>query len=186
MMLYAGGVERGRMCQYPRTLVKKICVRVVTKCGEQSGAELVEAALVLPLLLMLLLGIFTFGAVYNAYQTVTRAAREGARELVLTSCATCGNTSYSAAYVQTTFVDGALTASSLDPSKVANYTTTYVLLDPNDPSPHVCGVQISFQYPYPLMLPFTTLNFSTVTLRTKVQMRMESPPTPCNAGGAVP
>jgi TadE-like protein len=38
-------------------------------------------ALALPLLLLLLTGILQFGAMYNAYETVTDAARSGAREL---------------------------------------------------------------------------------------------------------
>jgi Flp pilus assembly protein TadG len=186
MMLYAGGVERGRMCQYLRTLPGKFRVLVVTKFKEEPGAELVEAALVLPLLLMLLLGIVTFGRAYNVYQTITRAAREGARELVLPSSALNGSTAYSSSYVQTNFVDPALKASSLDPTKVKNYTTTYVFLDPNDPTPYICGVQITYKYPYTLSLPFTTLNFSKINLSTTVQMRMEDQPTTCNAGGSVP
>lgn len=172
-MLYAGGEEWGRMCKYPRTLLKAVCVRVVTMWKEELAAELVEAAVVIPLLLMLLLGIFTFGRAYNTYQTITRAAREGARELVLPSSAASGSTTYSASYVQTNFVYPALQASSLDPTKVTNYSTTYVLLDPNDPVPSICGVQISFKYPYTYSLPFTTLNLSTINLTTVVQMRME-------------
>ncbi len=187
-MLYAGGVERGRMCQYTRTLSKRICVRVVTRWREESGAELFEAALVIPLLLMLLLGIVTFGRAYNIYQTITRAAREGARELVLSSSAETGSTVYSASDVQTNFVDPALTAVGLDPSKIKNYSTIYVFLDPNDPTPNICGVQISFQYPYQLALPFTTVNLSTINLSTTVQMRMENQPTNCSTlvGEAVP
>ena len=41
----------------------------------QTGAELVEMAFVLPILLMLLLGIFYFARAYNIYETMTRAAR---------------------------------------------------------------------------------------------------------------
>jgi Flp pilus assembly protein TadG len=188
MMLYAGAVEGGGVCQYPRTRAGRNCVRVVTKWRDESGAELVEAALVLPLLLMLLLGIVTFGRAYNVYQTITRAAREGARELVMTGCATCADalTPPSASSVQTNYVNPALTASSLDPTKVTNYTSTYVYLDPNDPVPDICGVQISFKYPYTLSLPFTTLNLSTIKLSTTVQMRLETQPSTCNVGGAVP
>jgi hypothetical protein len=46
---------------------------------EDRGASAVEFALVLPLLVMLLFGIVHFGFAYNAYVTVTHAAREGAR-----------------------------------------------------------------------------------------------------------
>jgi Flp pilus assembly protein TadG len=35
--------------------------------------------MVLPLLLVMLIGIFEFGRAWNIYQTITDAAREGAR-----------------------------------------------------------------------------------------------------------
>ncbi|MCZ7572252.1 MAG: pilus assembly protein [Ardenticatenaceae bacterium] len=46
--------------------------------GEQ-GQDLVEYALILPLLLLLLLGIMEFGIVIFSYDTIANAAREGAR-----------------------------------------------------------------------------------------------------------
>ena len=52
---------------------------------------MLEFALVLPVLLVLLFGIFTMARAYNVYQTITRAAREGAREAVLPSSAATGN-----------------------------------------------------------------------------------------------
>lgn len=191
IMLYAEGTEWGRMCQYARTLLGQIRVQVITRWREDLGAEIVEAAFVIPVVLMLLMGIVTFGRAYNVYQTITRAAREGARELVLTPCAeypNCpgSNTVYNASTAQTDLVDPVLASDSLDPSKVINYTTTYVFLDPTDPSPYICGIQISFQYPYTLSLPFTSINLSTINLSTKVQMRMENQPTTCPAGEAVP
>jgi Flp pilus assembly protein TadG len=45
----------------------------------QRGANLVEAALVLPVLLLLTFGIIELGHAYSVYQTITNAAREGAR-----------------------------------------------------------------------------------------------------------
>lgn len=55
-------------------------------CGirqDQRGTSIVEAALVLPVLLLLLLAIFEFGIVFSAYQTTVAAAREGARVAVV-------------------------------------------------------------------------------------------------------
>jgi Flp pilus assembly protein TadG len=45
----------------------------------ENGAAAVEFALVTPLLLIFLLGIFEFGRAWNAYHVVTNAASEGAR-----------------------------------------------------------------------------------------------------------
>lgn len=47
------------------------------------GAQLVEFALVLPLLLLVVLGILDFGLLFQRYEAVTNAAREGARVAVL-------------------------------------------------------------------------------------------------------
>ena len=46
---------------------------------DETGASLVEFALVLPVFMMLLLGMFTGGLAYNRRLAVTQAAREGAR-----------------------------------------------------------------------------------------------------------
>lgn len=53
-----------------------------TKRGER-GSELVEFALVFPLLLMVVLAIVDFGFLFQRYEVVTNAAREGARVAVL-------------------------------------------------------------------------------------------------------
>ncbi len=47
------------------------------------GAAVVEMAVVAPVLLTLLFGIIEFGWVFMAYQTITNAAREGARTATL-------------------------------------------------------------------------------------------------------
>jgi Flp pilus assembly protein TadG len=47
--------------------------------GRERGAELVEFALALPLVLVLILGMFDFGLAFQRYEVITNAAREGAR-----------------------------------------------------------------------------------------------------------
>ena len=49
----------------------------------QRGAALVEAAMVIPILLLISAGIFEFGRAYQTWQVLTNAAREGARVAVL-------------------------------------------------------------------------------------------------------
>jgi Flp pilus assembly protein TadG len=51
-------------------------------CGDEA-AQLVEFALVLPMLLLIVLGIAEFGFIFQQYEVVTNAAREGARMAVL-------------------------------------------------------------------------------------------------------
>jgi hypothetical protein len=49
----------------------------------QRGAELIEFALIFPLLLLVLLGIIDFGFMFQRYEVLTNATREGARIAVL-------------------------------------------------------------------------------------------------------
>lgn len=49
----------------------------------QKGAALLEAAITIPLLLLICVGIFEFGRAYQTWQVLTNAAREGARVAVL-------------------------------------------------------------------------------------------------------
>jgi len=46
---------------------------------DDRGAVLVEAAIVMPILIMLVLGIWSVGRAYNIYLTMDHAAREAAR-----------------------------------------------------------------------------------------------------------
>jgi Flp pilus assembly protein TadG len=151
----------------------------------ESGAELLEFAFVVQMLLMLLIGIFWIGRAYNTYESITRAAREGTKALVLTSCAMCtpANTPYTASEVHTDFVDPALVAATLDPTKVQGYTSQFVFMDTDNAT---CGVQVSFTYPFQVAIPFTEFNADTINLHTAVQMRLENQPDPSLCTGSVP
>jgi Flp pilus assembly protein TadG len=48
----------------------------------EGGASAVEAAIVMPVLVAILLGIFDFGRAYLAQQALTAATREGARTAI--------------------------------------------------------------------------------------------------------
>ena len=53
--------------------------RVRRRIDAEDGAELIEFALALPLMLVLVTGVFDFGLAFQQYEVVTNAAREGAR-----------------------------------------------------------------------------------------------------------
>ncbi len=50
---------------------------------DERGTAMLEAALTMPLILLVSIGIFEFGRGYQTWQVVTNAAREGARVSVL-------------------------------------------------------------------------------------------------------
>ena len=144
---------------------------------ETAGVEIAEAAVVLPVLFIVILGLFYFGRAYNIYGTITQAAQQGARAAVATDCATCTNTAPTAVQIATQVVGPALQASHLNPAavvpgpgiptacSVACGTTVacdpagigatpsicvqqnIVLTNPANPS-QSCGTSVTFQYPY--------------------------------------
>lgn len=171
------------------------CIHLLTSKSRTSprakarGAELVEMAVVLPLLLTLLIGIFWAGRAYNIYETITRAAREGARTAVTNSCSSCGNASPSNTTVRNAVIDS-LNASSIDPTQVKNtYSGTCPSGQSCDcPTSDICivrnvplnagppaelGVSVSLTYPFAFNLPFTSANLTTINISTAVQMRQE-------------
>lgn len=164
---------------------------------QERGAEVVEFALVFSLLMMLMLGIVVFARAYNVYQTITRAAREGARMAVLPASIydqTKGANQYidnSVTYsspnsaIFDDYIKPALEAASLNPALVTDYVQKVAWLDPNDPQPE-CGAIISFAYPFELDLPFTSERMMTLSLHTRVQMRRENQPLAPSAGGTCP
>jgi TadE-like protein len=176
---------------------------MIKRFSDDCASEIAEAALVLPLAFMVLLGIYWFGRAFNTYATINDAAREGARFAAVQTCGTCGNTpnSGSAANVAQV-VTQTMQASSIDPGQIKAYTSatlkfcnggtlatscnvsnninvcTNVQLQ-NAPGgttglgAQACGIAVSFQYPYQFWLPFTSLNNQQITLTADVQMAGE-------------
>jgi Flp pilus assembly protein TadG len=140
--------------------------------ADTRGQELLEFALVLPVLLTLLMGIFWLGRAVSVYEALGTAAREGARAVLATSCATCGNVvNYSAAQ---TAIDNSLQAASLDPTLAVTPPPNPILMNGSDPANYqVNGVTVQVKYPVQLNIPFTGLYGTTITLSQTVTMRQE-------------
>lgn len=169
---------------------------ILRKLGKETGAEIAEAAMVLPIAFMFLLGIVWFGRAFNIYSTITQAAQQGAITAARPTCATCGNVP-NATVVNV--IDGVLQASHLDPlqipinSKAPTVTSACsaaapapvcattgniticrsVILNPTGATdPVQCGAIVSFQYPFTFHVPFTSL--TQITLTAQAQTRMEN------------
>jgi hypothetical protein len=168
------------------------------KLAGTEAAEIAEAALVLPLVFMLLLGIIWFGRAFNIYATIQQAAQQGAIKAARATCATCdpdfpGNSAVSNA------VEAVMQSSNLDTTQIiANvpapafctsppYPTgacttaadnitvcRSVLLNPPASTQAQCGTVVRFQYPYKFYLPFTSLNLQQIVLSAQAQSRMEN------------
>jgi Flp pilus assembly protein TadG len=70
------------------------------KWRSEKGVALVEAAITIPLLLLVSAGIFEFGRAYQTWQVITNAAREGARIAVLPSSTSAAVTQRVRDYMQ--------------------------------------------------------------------------------------
>jgi Flp pilus assembly protein TadG len=150
---------------------------------EERGAQLAEMALLLPVLLSLLFGAFWAARAYNVYETITRAAREGARVAIAPSCAACGNAVPSVTTVETAVLKS-LTASSINtanvqiPASCSGNLSAIICYQRdialNTSTPKELGVSVSLTYPFPVTLPFISLTVSTINIQTAVQMREEN------------
>src|SRR5215470_7833882 len=94
--------------------------RILQQLGNESGAEIAEAAVVLPIAFMFLLGIVWFGRAFNIYTTITQAAQQGAITAARPSCATCTN-SFPPASIAAGKVVDVLKASGLDENQIISY-----------------------------------------------------------------
>jgi coenzyme F420-reducing hydrogenase gamma subunit len=147
---------------------------------DSSGAEIAEAAVVLPLLFMLLFGIMWFARAFNIYTTVNRAAREGALVAAAPSCATCGNIPRTAAYIQNNVVNPILQASHLDPGQVQNFSVQWNQpLNPASPLVEQ-GTIVRLDYPFSFRLnglsccpPALTPITNGIMIRAEAQARQE-------------
>lgn len=167
---------------------------------DTHGAEIAEAAAVLPLMFMFLLGIFWFGQAYSLYGTITRAAQDGARAGAAPYCTTC-NTPNGPVINAGNAVKAALTVAHLDPNQVrlpaspptfvnclngnpvasCNGATAYAcvesevqLIPPDGIGTGVCGISVSLQYPFQFHLPFTGLDNRQILLSASASVRMEN------------
>jgi Flp pilus assembly protein TadG len=167
--------------------------------GETRGAEIAEAAAVLPVMFMFIIGIFWFGQAFSIYGTITRAAQDGARAAVAPQCITCatGNSPSTNAY---NAIQADMAAAHLNVSKIvplSSYTNPtpvdcssgstvactnngnvciqmHVKISQTSGTGAVCGAEVSFQYPFQFWLPFTSLNNQTIKMTAAAQVRMEA------------
>ncbi len=147
---------------------------------EERGTELLEAALVFPMLLTLLIGVFWLGRAYNVYETLNRAAREGARVAVSPNCGGCSSANtYPSNSDITTAVNNALKAASLKScgSSVPGTGGRIVSCTMPTPPSNSCGpssaVTVQVRYPFKFVVPFTSLNASIRTFAAAVTMCKE-------------
>jgi len=136
----------------------------------ERGAELVELAITLPLLLFLIAGIVNFAFLFQSFEVVTNAAREGARIRVLPGYSNADAQGRVASYVTAAGLAGTPTT-----------TVTPVSISPGGGGAPFAGVRVSVSYthPYSFIGPMATLIGGTFaaskTFTVSSTMRSEIP-----------
>ena len=164
---------------------------------ETDATEIAEAAAVLPLMFMMLLGIFWFGQAFSIYGAITRAAQEGARAGAAPYYTTCSGSNSPTTNV-TNAVNNVLNAARLDPSLIRSSVPTVNACPPTATisgtcppnavcvrypiqlsttalgTTSVCGILVTLQYPFRFWLPFTSLNKQLIYLTATARVRLET------------
>ena len=146
----------------------------------ERGAELIEFALTFPLLLLVVLGIVDFGFLFQQYEVITNAAREGGRIAVLppysqtAALMTANATTRVNQYIAASFLSGGgtVTTTVTGPTAVAiggNCMST---------------VTVNVTYPHQFIFlggiaTYFGAAFGTSTLRASSTMRSEVPSGAC-------
>lgn len=149
---------------------------LIRRClrSDSRGSELIELALTLPILLFVLAGIVDFGLLFQRYEVVTNAAREGARVAVLPSYTAAD----AQARVQSYLAASGLTSPAAPPDVV--YSTQALS---GGRTIRLVTVTVSYPNDFLYIGPFAALigggGYGTVTLRAASSMRLEA-----SAGGS--
>jgi Flp pilus assembly protein TadG len=148
-------------------------VNTTRRLRSERGAELIEFALVLPLLLFVIMGLVDFGFMFQRFEVVTNAAREGARMAVLPGYVTADVQARVNSYV----TNGGLAVTAGNPSIVV----TNVTIPTGGGGPVMQGKQVVVTYasPYLFIGPLAGWfggTFTTANLTGKAIMRDELAP----------
>ncbi len=122
-----------------------------SKIENERGASTVELAIILPVLILILFGIFEFGLAYRDYLAITHAAREGARLAAVDE------------FSQSEVMQRAY------PVTPSSISIAYLSADgmPHHGDP----VEVTVTYDEPINIPFYAR--TTVHLTSKARMRVE-------------
>ena len=159
------------------TMAKLIPARV----SNQRGQAVIEMALTLPLLLLVVFGIIDFGFMFQRYESVTNAAREGARLGVLPEYTAAEAQNRALDYMRASGLNGTVRACGgaiVRNSMCAVMTTAIVPVAGSTPVRTVNQVTVIVEYDheYSFVGPIMNLfggGLGSIRLRSASSMRHE-------------
>jgi Flp pilus assembly protein TadG len=127
------------------------------------GTALIEAAMTVPIILLIMVGIFEVGRAYQTWQVLTNAAREGAR-VAITPSATSATAE---GFVRSYMANGQLPKSATAPV-VINRTSSITV---NGNAVSASLVTIDYPYDFMVLQPIARLVVSGSTAGQSITMR---------------
>ena len=150
--------------------------------SNERGQAVIELALTLPLLLVVVFGIIDFGFMFQRYEAVTNAAREGARLGVLANYTGTEAENRALDYLVASGLNGTVracgTGTMVNNSRCAQMTTSTVTVAGSTPAKTVDQVTMiveydhQFQFVGPIMGLFGG-SWGSIRLRSASSMRRE-------------
>lgn len=145
--------------------------RLLRRLRGDDAAQLVEFALVLPMLLLVVLGIAEFGFIFQRYEVVTNAAREGARMAVLPGYTTADVEARVRVYV----TQGRVPATVTNPNIAVTDVT--IPVGAGLPPLNAKRVTVTYTHSYTFLPKIATWfgsTYTTVPLKAVAEMRKEA------------
>lgn len=135
----------------------------------ESGAEVVEMAIVTPLLLFVIAGIVDFGFMFQRYSVLTNAAMEGARVGTLPGYQIPGDVEAR--------VDAYAASGGVEPATIAVEAIPTTVPAPGGGSYPAVQVTVEHEYPLDYLGPLAAMfggdSAGTVTIRARSVMRLQ-------------
>lgn len=131
----------------------------------EDGAELIEMAIVLPVLLLLIMGMVDFGFLFRQYLVLTNAAEEGARVASLPGYTSADVTARVAAYATNSGVTGTVDTATIPVALPGAGGGTW-------PGSQVTVTHVyTYQFIGPIAALFSPNLDGTVTITSRATMR---------------
>ena len=144
--------------------------------GRESsrGQELVEYAIVFPVLMLLVLGIIEFGRIIYSYNAISNAAREGARFAVVPAnqANIPGGPEWCASWTNPIIDRVCERAMALDPAEL-QVTVSQPDLDADGLPDPVVQIQTVYEGPFLTNLVLQAVNQGGLRLQAAATMRLE-------------
>ena len=131
--------------------------------SRERGSAMVETAIAIPILLVLMVGIFEVGRAYETWQVLTNAAREGAR-MSVTPGSSQSNTT---ALIRQYMADGQLSKFAT----AAVVVNTGASINVNGTSVSASAVTVDYPFEFIMLQPVVRLVAPSATVGGPITMR---------------